>query len=62
MQGLVRELAPFQLAKAEVLGIANLGPKDVAGLDALVEEVDERFTAEEQERILRVVDGWLRRR
>ena len=35
--------------------IVNLRPRDLALLDCIVEECDERFTEQDQERILEIV-------
>lgn len=37
--------------------ILNLRPRDLGFLDCVIEECDERFSAEQQEGILRVVEG-----
>ena len=46
---------PEGLYKQEVLMIVNLRPRDLALLDCIVEERDERFTEQDQERILEIV-------
>ncbi|MCJ1354130.1 MAG: hypothetical protein MMC33_004117 [Icmadophila ericetorum] len=54
---LTKGLSPYHLTKGEVLMLANLMPRDLGFLDCVIEECDERFSAEEQEGILGVVEG-----
>ncbi|KAA6414537.1 MAG: hypothetical protein FRX48_01286 [Lasallia pustulata] len=51
---LLTSLRAYDLTKAELLMILNLRPADMGLLDCVVEECDMRFSAEEQEEILRV--------
>ncbi|MCJ1244803.1 hypothetical protein MMC30_002003 [Trapelia coarctata] len=55
IKNLIVRLKGYNLTKAELLMITNLKPEDLGFLDCVVEECDLRFSAEEQEEILRVV-------
>lgn len=52
---------PKGLYKHEVLMLLNLKPEGPELLDCIIEEADERFSAEEQEGIMGVVADVLRR-
>ena len=52
---LCQRLKPYDLYKSEVLTILNVGPVDLGTLDCVIEECDQRFSAEQQEEILDVV-------
>lgn len=56
---LIQRLQPYQLTKSEVLMILNLRPMDLGLLDCIVEECDERISAEEQEELLRIISDVL---
>ncbi|KAM0795296.1 RNA polymerase II, partial [Usnea florida] len=61
LAALVAALSPYRLTKSEVLMIANLRPDNLGLLDCVVEECDERFSIESQEKIVRVVGDVLGR-
>ncbi|CAI4212540.1 unnamed protein product [Parascedosporium putredinis] len=52
---LVERLRPYSLSKAEVVMLFNLRPQSVANLNTSVEELEERFTLEQQEAIIEIV-------
>lgn len=52
---LVERLAEFGLSKGEVLMIVNLRPTELPGLYVCVEEMAERYSADQQSRILDIV-------
>lgn len=52
---LIQHLKPFNLTKSEVLMLANHRPRNETVLEPLIEEVEERFSAEQQEEVLRIV-------
>jgi len=56
IRNLVLRLKGYNLTKAELLMVTNLKPDDLGFLDCVVEECDLRFSAEEQEEILGVVE------
>jgi hypothetical protein len=53
IRALFAALQPFALTKAELLMILNVRPTTAAALDVVVEEADMRFSAHEQEDLLR---------
>ncbi|KAI9874301.1 MAG: hypothetical protein M1830_009902 [Pleopsidium flavum] len=55
IQTLMQALQPYDLTKAELLMIINLRPDNAGVLDCIVEELDQRFSEEVQEEMLRVV-------
>lgn len=55
MAALVERLRPYSLSKAEVVMLFNLRPQSVANLNTSVEELEERFTLEQQEAIIEIV-------
>ncbi|KAF6224427.1 hypothetical protein HO133_011004 [Letharia lupina] len=61
LRALVAGLRPYDLTKSEVLMIANLRPEGLGLLDCVVEECDERFTAERQDEIVKIVGDVLGR-
>lgn len=64
---LVKQLKPYTnttgnpagLYKNEVLMMINLRPTELMVLDIIVEELDERFTPEQQEEIVDIVRNFL---
>ena len=52
---LVNETEEFALTKAEVLQIVNLRPDSVSVLDTVIEEMDARFSDEQQLRLLQII-------
>ncbi|KLU81686.1 hypothetical protein MAPG_00770 [Magnaporthiopsis poae ATCC 64411] len=52
---LVERLAEFGLSKGEVLMIINLRPTELPGLYVCVEEMAERYSADQQSRMLDIV-------
>lgn len=52
---LIQRLKPFHLTKSEVLNIANHRPRNETVLDVLVEEMEERFSTEQQGEVLGIV-------
>ena len=61
VRALVAALRPYNLTKSEVLMVVNLRPEELGLLDCVVEECDERFTAERQDEILKVIGDVLGR-
>ncbi|KAL9063233.1 MAG: hypothetical protein Q9161_009574 [Pseudevernia consocians] len=61
IRALVAGLQPYKLTKSEVLMIANLRPENLGLLDCVVEECDERFSAEQQGEIVRIIGDVLGR-
>ena len=55
IRDLFAALQEYDLTKAEFMMIINLRPETVAVLDAVVEELDARFTAQQQTDILLVI-------
>ncbi len=51
----MQALQPYDLTKAELLMIINLRPDNAGVLDCIVEELDQRFSEEVQEQMLRAV-------
>ncbi|KAK7751942.1 hypothetical protein SLS62_006085 [Diatrype stigma] len=49
---LIQRLRAYQLTKGELVMIFNLRPTNVPTLNAVVEEMEDRFSAEEQEDIV----------
>lgn len=49
---LVRRLRPYHLAKGELVMILNLRPTNVPTLNAVLEDMEDRFTPEQQEDIV----------
>ncbi|KAL8793825.1 MAG: hypothetical protein Q9195_003550 [Heterodermia aff. obscurata] len=56
-EALITALKPYKLLKTEVLQIANLAPESTAQLVPIVEELEMRYSDEEQEGILGAVRG-----
>ncbi|PKS09750.1 hypothetical protein jhhlp_004371 [Lomentospora prolificans] len=52
---LLERLRPYDLSKAEVIMLFNLRPQSVANLNTSIEELEDRFTLEQQEAIIEVV-------
>ncbi|RDA91685.1 hypothetical protein CP533_2334 [Ophiocordyceps camponoti-saundersi (nom. inval.)] len=52
---LLNRLRPYDLAKGEVIMMFNHRPPDVAHLNTLVEDMSDRFTADQQQEIVDVV-------
>lgn len=46
---------PWRLPLGELMAILNLRPASIAELDPIIEENEERFSAEEMEQILRII-------
>ncbi len=61
IRALTELLQPYKLTKGETLMIINLRPLDLTLLDCVVEECDERFSAQRQEEILRIIGDVLGR-
>ncbi|KAI9840439.1 MAG: hypothetical protein M1838_004065 [Thelocarpon superellum] len=61
IRALFGAMQPYNLTKAEMLMLLNLRPQSIPVLDAIIEEMEARFTNEEQERILAVVEEILDR-
>lgn len=49
----------FQLEKIEVLQLINVAPRSLPVLYNVVEECDQRFSAEEMDEILELVEKYL---
>ncbi|PHH84947.1 hypothetical protein CDD83_1141 [Cordyceps sp. RAO-2017] len=52
---LLERLRPYELSKGELVVILNLRPDKLAALNTVVEDMTERFTAEQQEEILDII-------
>lgn len=48
-------LGPFALEKAELLNIVNERPATVPELDCVVEEMDQRFSDDDAQRMLEII-------
>jgi hypothetical protein len=59
ISGLLRALEKFKLTKAELIMMVNLRPTELGLLDAVVEELDERFDEGQQKEICALVGRWL---
>ncbi|KAI9294267.1 calcitonin gene-related peptide-receptor component protein-like protein, partial [Neoconidiobolus thromboides FSU 785] len=55
VHNLLSALTEFQLTKAEKLQILNVAPSELVQLVVLVEDFEERFNEEEQQRLLEVI-------
>lgn len=53
----VNEIKRFELEKAEVLQLINITPQSLPVLYNVIEECDQRFSNEEMEELLRLVEG-----
>ncbi|KAJ2894274.1 hypothetical protein MKZ38_007782 [Zalerion maritima] len=58
---LVQRLAPMRVSKSETMAILNLRPENMAILLAVLEDADERWSAEELKKILHVITSILGR-
>jgi hypothetical protein len=58
---LIERLRPYSLAKAELLMIMNLRPANVSNLNTMIEEMEDRFSDEQQEEIVAVIGDVLGR-
>ena len=55
-QLLLQRLEPYRLSMAELVMILNLRPLVPSFLDAVIEEFDQRFSAEQQTEILEIIE------
>ncbi|KAK7949116.1 uncharacterized protein PG986_010002 [Apiospora aurea] len=53
---LLKRLRPYEIQKGEMVMIMNLRPVNIPMLNAVLEDMEERFTAEEQEDIVAGVE------
>jgi len=58
----MKRLAPYNLAKAELLTVLNLRPESTTELEYIVEEAEARYSAEQLEGILGVIEEVLGRK
>jgi len=58
----MNRLAPYNLAKAELLTVLNLRPESTTELEYIVEEAEARYSAEQLEEILGVIGEVLGRK
>ena len=56
IRSFVERTQSYNLTKSEVLMILNLKPTDLGLLDCIVEECDERFSGEQQEQLLQIIE------
>ncbi|CZS96419.1 hypothetical protein WAI453_009944 [Rhynchosporium graminicola] len=56
---LLERLRPFNFTKAEVLMIMNLRPTKLESLNTIVEEMDDRYTEDQQSEIVEIIRGVL---
>jgi hypothetical protein len=52
---LIERLRPYSFAKAELLMIMNLRPTNAGNLNTVVEEMEDRFSDEQQEEIVAII-------
>ncbi|KFA67108.1 hypothetical protein S40285_02969 [Stachybotrys chlorohalonatus IBT 40285] len=52
---LLERLSPYDLSKGEVVMIINLRPASIAALNAIVEEMSDRFSDEQQEELIGII-------
>jgi len=55
LERLREESFPSELAKGELLSILNLRPSSTALLSTIVEDMEERFTEDEQNKIIEII-------
>ena len=53
---LLQRLEPFHLSKAELIMILNLRPLNPVLLDAVIEELDQRLSSEQQSEMLKILE------
>jgi len=59
VRNLIVRLKDYNLAKGELLMILNLKPQDLGFLDCVLEECDLRFTQEQQEDMLMIIEEYM---
>ncbi|KEZ43837.1 hypothetical protein SAPIO_CDS3999 [Scedosporium apiospermum] len=52
---LLESLRPYSFSKAEVIMLFNLRPQSVANLNTSIEDLEDRFTMEQQEAIIDII-------
>lgn len=52
---LLERLRPYDLTKAEIIMLFNHRPETIATLNTIVEDLEERFSAEDQEALIGIV-------
>ena len=52
---LLERLRPYDLTKAEVIMLFNHRPETIATLNTVVEDLEERFSTEDQEALINIV-------
>ncbi|KAI9801472.1 MAG: hypothetical protein M1833_002704 [Piccolia ochrophora] len=55
ISSLLTALEPYHLTKAELLMILNIRPQSLGVLDTIIEEMEERFTNNQDEEILKII-------
>ncbi|XDG03441.1 hypothetical protein ABKA04_003056 [Annulohypoxylon sp. FPYF3050] len=51
----IKNLSPYELSKGECIMILNIRPTNVAVLNVIIENMEDRFSAEQQQEILDIV-------
>ncbi|KAI0901005.1 HRDC-like protein [Annulohypoxylon nitens] len=51
----IKRLSPYELSKGECIMILNIRPTNVAVLNVIIENMEDRFSAEQQQEILDIV-------
>lgn len=57
IRALLQGLRPYDLTKAEVVMIINVKPLSLPLLSAVIEDMESRFTAEQGEEIIAVIES-----
>lgn len=52
---LIQKLHPYQITKGECIMILNLRPTNTPILNAVIEDMEDRFSAEQQQEILDII-------
>ena len=55
IRAVMQRLEPFRLTEGELFMIVNLRPRDPGLLDVIVEEIDDRFSGEQQAEMLKII-------
>ncbi|KAK9455153.1 RPC17 RNA polymerase-like protein III subunit C17 [Dipodascopsis uninucleata] len=59
IRAFIKELSVYELEKAEKLQLINLAPVSMVALHSVIEECDQRFSEEEREHMLTLVNTYL---
>ncbi|KAI2463200.1 HRDC-like protein [Annulohypoxylon bovei var. microspora] len=51
----IKRLSPYEISKGECIMILNIRPTNVPVLNAVIENMEDRFNAEQQQEILEIV-------